>query len=257
MVDLKRVNEALATYIRPQTFPLALCMVQEGEVPERARRPRQDLGFAIPVCQGIGMARRYGWTLALDRDDSACPYGSLALGFEQPKPGFVEGTYRGGSPTPQAAARTAKAMKRLKVGQYRYLVASPLERATFEPHLILVYGNSAQVMRLVQGCLYGRGGSLLSTASGGMDCSDIIPQTILDDECHVILPCNGDRIFGLAQDHEMAFTIPLSKVEATIHGLEAGHRSGLQRYPIPAFMRFQSPLPESYNELMKYLKEGD
>ncbi|MDP2954001.1 MAG: DUF169 domain-containing protein, partial [Chloroflexota bacterium] len=137
--------------------------------------------------------------------------------------------------------------------QYRYLLIAPIQNATFEPQVVAIYGNSAQVMRLVQARTYSTGKALTSTASGGADCAEIAVRTILADECQFILPCGGDRVFGLTQDHEMAFTIPASKVEITVQGLEAGHKSGVQRYPIPAYLRFQPQMPPSYQKLMEFL----
>ncbi len=87
-----------------------------------------------------------------------------------------------------------------------------------------------------------------------MDCADIIAQTVLTDECQWVLPCNGDRIFGLTQDHEMAFTMPMSKAETTLRGLEISHRSGAQRYPIPSYLRSEVQLPPTYYQLMELLK---
>ncbi len=135
------------------------------------------------------------------------------------------------------------------------MVFAPITSATIEPHLFIVYGNSAQVMRLVQGAVFSRGGAVQDTASGGMDCADLITQPMVSEECHFALPCNGDRIFGLAQDHEMAFTMPWALVEEVMQGLETGHKSGLQRYPIPSWMRFQAQMPERYRQLMDYLKQ--
>ncbi len=75
-MNLKEVNEALNFYVRPQTFPLAVKMCQSsGELPEKARIPKRDMGTAIAVCQGIGLARRYGWTIAIGKDDESCPHG--------------------------------------------------------------------------------------------------------------------------------------------------------------------------------------
>lgn len=252
MIDLKQVLDALNFYIRPQTFPLAIRM-SEGEIPEKAKRPLKTLGFSIAICQGIGMARRYGWILALGKEDNLCPYGGLALGFLPPKEGWLEGNFLGPAPNKEVAIKMAQVMRRIEYGRYNYVIISPLHSADFEPHLILVYGNSAQIMRLVQGRLFFEGGALLFQTTGSFDCSDIIPGTILSDECQVILPCGGDRVFGLTQDDEMAFTMPLSKVEITLKGLEAGHKSGLQRYPIPFNFRFQPQFPPNYVQLYEYL----
>ena len=45
MADMKEVGQALDTYIRPLTFPVAIKMVEsEGEIPEKTRRPFQQMG---------------------------------------------------------------------------------------------------------------------------------------------------------------------------------------------------------------------
>jgi uncharacterized protein (DUF169 family) len=41
---------------------------------------------------GVAMVRRYGWTLLLGRDDSGCPLGSTAMGFDPPREQFRDGT---------------------------------------------------------------------------------------------------------------------------------------------------------------------
>ena len=43
MIDVKTADRELQTYIRPQTFPVAIRMLQPGEpVPDRAKRPARD-----------------------------------------------------------------------------------------------------------------------------------------------------------------------------------------------------------------------
>lgn len=256
-MELAQVNEALNFYIRPQTFPLAVRLVEsEKALPAKARRPVKDLGGPMPACQAWGTARRYGWTIAMGREDQLCPYGALTLGLHPPKEGFLSGEYPGPFPSREVAQAAHSSIHRLEHGRYQYVVFAPITGATFEPQVVIIYGNSAQVMRLVQGAVFFRGGAVQATASGGMDCADLITHPILSEECHFVLPCNGDRIFGLAQDHEMAFTMPWAQVETVIKGLEQGHKSGLQRYPIPAWMRFQAQMPERYRQLMDYLKQG-
>lgn len=259
-MDLAKVNETLGVYIRPQTFPFAVRLCESvDEVPPKARIPHKNLGMQVPICQAVGMVRRYGWTIALTLEDMACPHGALALGLIRPKPGYLDGSYSEAlSPGSGAGVRnSAEATPRLAFGKYAAIVLSPLQSATFEPHLIVAYGSSAQVMRLVQGALHGRGGALTSRASGGMDCSDLFAQPMETGEAHVVLPCNGDRIFGLTQDDEMAFTMPAALVERTLAGLKASHDSGAQRYPIPSFLRFEAQLPPAYYRLMEYLKAAD
>ncbi|MBW1790328.1 MAG: DUF169 domain-containing protein, partial [Deltaproteobacteria bacterium] len=62
MTDLREVETMLNTYVRPLTFPVAVKMLtSEDEIPEKARRPFQQMKKKIAICQGIGMARKLGW----------------------------------------------------------------------------------------------------------------------------------------------------------------------------------------------------
>ncbi|MCI0527388.1 MAG: DUF169 domain-containing protein, partial [Nitrospira sp.] len=73
MVDLKKATEEIDFYIRPTTFPLAIKMLRSAEeIPEKARRPHRDLGIKVATCQTISMVRRYGWTLAIGKEDHCC-----------------------------------------------------------------------------------------------------------------------------------------------------------------------------------------
>ncbi len=257
-MDLKRLNEALNLYIRPQTFPLAVKMCESAQqLPEKVRIPMRDLHVSVATCQGVGIARRYGWTLAIGLEDQACAWGSLTLGFLRPKKEWLDGSIAAttGYWTKDALAKMATELPRLEYGKYKYLLLSPLHLATFDPDMVVIYGSSAQVMRLVQGRVYGTGESLTSSASGGIDCADIIVRTVSTGECQFILPCGGDRVFGLTQDDEMAFTLPPGKVETLLQGLESGHKSGVQRYPIPVYLRFQPQMPPAYQKLMEFLKQ--
>ncbi|MDP3064005.1 MAG: DUF169 domain-containing protein, partial [Chloroflexota bacterium] len=118
---MNEVDHVLNLYIRPQTFPLAVRLCQdEAEVPEKVRYPLRDLGFQIPICQGFGIARRYGWALAIGKEDQSCPFGALALGFLLPKEGYLDGTFAEavGLRSREGAARSAASMPRLAHGQY-------------------------------------------------------------------------------------------------------------------------------------------
>jgi MtaA/CmuA family methyltransferase len=253
VADLKKVNEELNFYIRPQTFPTALRMFRQGEpLPEKVKRPSRDFQKGFANCQTINMVRRYGWTIALTREDSICSLGIIALGFDRELPYYREGNLCEGIYTETAAAgvRSEAAVDKFTHQQYYALVATPLDRCEFEPHLICIYGTPAQVMRLVQAALWKRGGKLTSSFGGRIDCSEIIVTTMKTDECQVILPCSGDRMFGQAQDHEVAFTIPCSRIEEVLEGLRGTHKGGI-RYPITQFMEYEARFPPKYMEVNK------
>jgi MtaA/CmuA family methyltransferase len=250
MIDAKTADKELQFYIRPQTFPVAIRMLTANEpIPERARRPARDFKKLSMNCQVIDMARRYGWTIALTREDSICSLGIAALGLEKPTHLHKSGTLCEGMYTETKAAgqRSEAAVEKFATGEYAALLVAPLDRATFEPHLVCIYGNPAQVMRLTQAALWKRGGKLASAFGGRVDCSEIIVTTMRTDRPQVILPCSGDRIFGQTQDHEMAFTIPWSLMDEIVEGLRGTHGGGI-RYPITQFMEYEAKLPPRYME---------
>src|SRR5947209_10208273 len=181
MTDVKTADRELQFYIRPQTFPVAIRMLKPSEeIPEKAKRPARDFKKLSMNCQVIDMARRYGWMIALTREDHICSLGIAALGFEKPTHLHNSGTLCEGmyTETKEAGQRSEAAVDKFAPGEYHTLLVAPLDRATFEPDLVCVYGNPAQIMRLTQAALWKRGGKLSSSLCGRIDFSECIETTI-------------------------------------------------------------------------------
>ena len=104
--------------------------------------------------------------------------------------------------------------------------------------------------------LFEKGGSFKAEFTGRGDCTDVFIRTRRSGEPQLILPCYGDRIFGLAADDEMAFTFPFAQAERIVKGLEGTHAGGI-RYPIPIYQRFTAEYPASYQELERRWKAGE
>jgi uncharacterized protein (DUF169 family) len=254
---LKQLNDSLQKHVRPQSYPLAIRMVKADEaLPERVKRPLKDMGIKSAICQGIGIARRYGWAVALGHEDISCPLAKSAFGFEPLVDHFMDGCCCEGmyTETASAGAKTEAQLAKFSFREYAYFLAAPIERTTFEPHVILVYGNSAQVMRLLAASLWKSGGYLQSRFSSRLDCADICIETMQTQKPQVILPCYGDRLFAQTQDHEMAYAFPFAHTQELISGLEGTHKGGI-RYPIPAFAKFTAEFPAKYQELEDYWKK--
>ncbi len=254
---LKKLDEALLRFVRPDTFPVALRMLKPGEeIPPDLKVPSKSFHEQWIVCQSIGVARRYGWGIAVGRDDVICPLASVAFGLRKPNDAYLNGFAAVGvyCKDEQGAAHMEAETWKFEPGEYEHVCVAPISRAKFEPHVVAVYANSAQVMRLVQAALYARGGKVTSTSGGRLDCSEIVIQTMKTNEPKVILPCSGDRIFGMAQDTEMVFAFPWSYADEIIAGLEGTHAGGI-RYPITVAMKNTVSMPPNYQELMKMLKD--
>jgi uncharacterized protein (DUF169 family) len=257
-MDAASLNAHLEKHLRVATFPVGIRSLRPGEpVPRKAKRPARDMGIKVAICQAVGFARRYGWTLAFSGDDLSCPIAKAVFGFEPRNAYYTSGALADGmyASCREAGAQFEDALAKLDPGEFAHVVVGPLGRIDFDPETVLVYGNSAQVLRLVHACLFEKGGSMKGEFSGRGDCTDIVIRTLRTGEPQLVLPCYGDRIFGMAADDEMAFTFPFRLAEQVVKGLEGTHAGGV-RYPVPVYLRYQADYPKSYQELERLWAEG-
>ena len=248
--------------MRPQTFPVAIRMYQSAEeLPGKTKIPQKDVGITVSLCHAMNMARRYGWVIAVDKFQS-CYVSGISMGFLPLLPDVVDGSFQEslglwGMSKKQAAAAIQN-MPKFDYGKYKNVLIAPLNRATFEPHLILVYGNPAQIWVLLAGYLNGTGKTGLdATLAIGAGCTTYITRTIQKDECQFALVGTGERLIPHTQDYECALSIPMSKIEKTIQGLETGYKIGVFRYPIPTFLRYNSQHPPGYDKMLTHLLGED
>jgi uncharacterized protein (DUF169 family) len=251
VTDWTKKAEALNRLIRPLTFPIAVKLVKSVDgFPEKARRPSRDMGFKTNICIGMTMARKYGWTVGMTADDNACLIAAYTYGWSEPESGSKKALadflqVMKYSANENAAKATMEAVEQVKLskGEYAGVVFSPLEWTKIEPDLVMIFCNAAQLMRLVHGATQETGVPLQSIFSGrGGTCTEGVLQTFKTGQPKVVLPGNGDRVWAMVQDGEMAFTIPASWLDPVIRGLEATHQTGI-RYPIPVDIRHEPLFP--------------
>ena len=257
MDQWKKKGSDLRSYINSDTFPLAVRLAEsEKEIPERARRPLKDLGKKLAPCQGAAMARKYGWTVGLTAEDSGCVIASDTHGWEPlsdlegAKAFFMRMNYA----RDETAAQTkVDSMSRLEPGRCKAIIYAPLEKTAFEPDVVLLYVNPAQLMRLIHGACHETGQPISCTFTGAAaSCTEGVIGAYLDQTVKVIAPGNGDRVWGGVQDHEMAFAPPASMLDSLIEGLARTHERGV-RYPVPSFLDYQPkvglkiPLTDIFN----------
>ncbi len=248
---LTKFVDALSQYVRPGTFPVTVRMVKRGEqLPDRVKHPLQNMNIKIATCQAIAMARRYGWVIAIGEEDISCPLTAVVFGFRKASEFYIQGRACAGmyTETEEAGIRSEEQVEKFPFGEYEYILMAPLHRTEFEPEVIIVYANPAQILRLLTAALWKSGGRLTSSFGGRIDCAEEIIAPLHSGKCEVILPCYGDRIFAQTQDHEMAFSIPVSRAGEVVEGLIGTHKGGV-RYPIPSFLRYTGEFPVHYRKV--------
>jgi len=187
------------------------------------------------------MARRYGWTIKVLPEDCSCLIARGVYRWEESDSyatkglsSFSLGLYASSVENEGRFVESLQPLERAAKG----IVISPLEWTKIEPDVVLIYGNAAQMMRLIQSHLYVKGGVLNFTAAGRAgSCSDGIVKAFVNQEPRLVILGNGDRVWGMAQDDELLFALPSSQLDDLLEGLKATHEAGL-RYPVPAYMNF-------------------
>lgn len=250
---VQKLNQIINEYIRPTTFPVAIHLTVNGETAAfKAKRPVKNLGHRVATCQAVSLARRFGWTLILAKEDHGCPPGRIILGHDSNEK-MLEGkiAYPGYAASLEAAMQMEKSNYYLPLGKYQELWIAPLDKAEFEPDVILTYGNAAQIARMVQGANYLTGKGVVSRSYGRGACSSYIARTLLEDDYSLVVPSGGERVFAHAQDDEIIFSIPSSKIEDITFGIETVHKQGLSRFPTPFFgMGVEPAFPKYYWDIV-------
>lgn len=249
MGNFEELSNEINKYLRLSTFPIGVKLLENTEDLNNIRflkKPEKK----VAICQIFSYARYYGWTMGCTGEDNLCPLAGISLGLEESYRLFEEGAFFVGryNETKEAAIKTTTSMPKLPFGKFSAIVAGALHRIDFTPDIILIWGNSAQIMRIIQGYLWKKGGRVsMSTFCDGV-CADTISNAIITKDLQIAFPCLGDRRFGMAIDSDLIASIPIGIIDKIMEGLEKTHKAGT-RYPIP----FQLSTPEYFVKLKKQL----
>jgi uncharacterized protein (DUF169 family) len=133
--------------------------------------------------------------------------------------------------------------------RFEALVLAPLAKGLYEPDTVAIYGNPAQIMRLVQAQVYQSGKRLNGTFWGKVECSEYLIGPFISQAPRIAIPGMGDRIFSMTQDDEMVLALPGKDLDGFKKGLqEAGNKIGA-RYPVTFYQNFQPDFPKPYKIL--------
>jgi len=185
------------------------------------------------TCQITALVRYYGRAMYATLEDLACVIGAVTLGMMEPPENMLSGKIAEMLHADlESARRFTKLVPRIPFGRVKAFAAAPLNRLNFDPDIVVMYGNTAQAMRVVQAYLYRRGGRVGFTTGGEYRlCADSIADTHNKQDLSVAIPCFGDRKTGLAQDDELTVAFPVSLADETLDGLQGTAKTAA--YPTP------------------------
>jgi uncharacterized protein (DUF169 family) len=201
------------------------------------------------------MARIYGWAVGLTQEDLICIPGMLVFGFTPATDPVMELGQLfcevGFHPELGPAVKEVESIPRFQPQEVGAVYLCPLERLPLDPDVVVVYGNPAQLMRLIQAAAYSLGTRITGEFGGKVECSEYLIAPYRSGEFRVAIPGAGDRIFSMTQDDELVAAFPGSMLAGLLVGLEyAGKRIGA-RYPITVYQDFSPNFPAPYQERAK------
>ena len=231
--DWGKIVRNIEKYLRLKSFPVAFKMLEKkeelDEIPFMRRSPNKKT-----MCQLITLVRNFDWTVGADAGDFTGPMCPSIIGLtELPEVGFLDGTFRSivWTKNKRDGAKYENSVPRLPTGKYEAVVMAPLAYNPFDPDIVLIYANPAQMILLINALQFEDYEVMQFKCVGESSCSDAIARCYLDNKPSVAIPCYGERRYGHAQDEDLVMAIPIGMLEKASRNLEALYKRGI-RYPI-------------------------
>jgi uncharacterized protein (DUF169 family) len=256
MTVLKEMHEQakeLEHLLKLQSLPLALKMLKsEDEIPEDAQRPVKDMGFHLNFCQALALSRRNGLTIAESMQDMWCFEPVVGLGFVKPPKSFLEGhnRYPDSARTLEAGATWARNMPRFEHGEYWGVLTSPLEKASFDPDIFIIYGSPAKMTQIMLAKSWLDGEDIRPVLSSHAACVYYVIPPIKDKNWHMSIPCGGDLRRAACEEYNMVFSAPIEILNDLLMGLKAMKEGGVG-LPLQLTPAIEYPLPKIYTQIAK------
>jgi uncharacterized protein (DUF169 family) len=230
--DLER-NQSLVKEFQDLLYPeghlVAVKLLKGPEIEGlgKVRHPEVSVVF----CAVMSQVRYFGRTRLVGADDQACyAFGDLFGMKEMPKE--VWKRYVGWQFKTEEASRSAfETVRKLPMGTCDAVLPSPLERCPVAPDVVVFCGNASQMLAIITGYLFDKGGTFTMQSNNQCSCSGIIVAAMLDREPKIIIPGNAWRLMGLPSVAELACGIPGNLLEGLAENMRFLKTHGGSQYP--------------------------
>jgi len=231
-IDWEKIVRRMELLLRLKCFPVAFKMLEKkealNEIPFMRRAEHK-----MTLCQMITLVRNSDWTVGADINDFIAPECPSILGLTDLPDIYKDGTFRSivWVKTREDGKKYEDAIQRLPVGKYEAVAMAPLVYNPFEPDIVLIYANPAQMMLLINSLQVEKYEVMNFFCVGESSCSDAIARCYLTGKPSLTIPCYGERRYGHAQDDDLVMALPAHSMAKALAGLEVLYRRGI-RYPI-------------------------
>jgi dephospho-CoA kinase len=230
--DWEKPVRRMERLMRLKSFPVGFKMLENKEELDQIpfmRRPQRKM----TLCQLITLVRNFDWTVGAEMDDFVSPMCASIIGLTDTPEIYKDGTFRSivWVKTREDGMRYEASIPRLPLGKYEAVAMAPLVYNPFEPDIVLIYANPAQMMLLINSLQFEDYEVMEFCCVGESSCSDAIARCYLTGKPSLTIPCYGERRYGHAQDEDLVMAVPAGMMEKALKGMEVLFRRGI-RYPI-------------------------
>jgi uncharacterized protein (DUF169 family) len=229
-------GEDLEKHLMLRTSPIAVKMLEkEADIPEGAVQPFKDRGYHIVQCQAFALSRREGTTVAMLKEDPWCPAPLIAHGMVQRTDDRLQ---------------QSQTYDSFPYGKYIGIVTAPLKKANFQPDVVIIYSNTAQLRGLILS-MNPQESSEINSRYLPPSCTYAVVNVMNTGKYRVVLPDPGEYQRALGTEDEMMFAVPAKRMETLIAGLKKNAGGGFAYRNHHPFMLCDFPRPDFYKQMFK------
>jgi len=231
--EIRSCGEDFEKLLMLRTSPIAVKMMKsESEIPAGAIRPRKE-GYHIAQCQAFALSRRDKATVAMLKEDHWCPAALMAYGLvERPEP------------------RTGHPYDSFDYGKYIGTLTMPLKSTSFEPDMVIIYSNTAQLRSLILAMKIEE----LAFLNGRFfppSCAHTVVNAMLTGQYWVVLPDPGEYQRACTGEDEIMFAVPFARLKGLADDLREAQKRDFAYSSHNMLMQADFPHPDFYKKMFR------
>jgi uncharacterized protein (DUF169 family) len=230
-IDWAGLSDKMDRLLRLKASPVAYKRLEKlhelDKIPEVMRLDRH-----ASFCQVPAMVRTMGLTIGATRDnfgDRCARINGLTPTTQKQVAWEAESFATSWFANIEEARKQMAAYPTVPPGEA--VVLAPLAAGKFSPDVILIYGNPAQMMLLMNGLQFKDYERFQFFFIGEGSCADGLAQCYTSGKPALTVPCLAERAFGAVSEDEMVMALPPGMMAKAVEGLEALKSRGVG-YPI-------------------------
>lgn len=199
--------------------PVAIKFIlREEDIPEGIEK----IGENVRHCEMVQKAAE-GEIFYATAEEQMCKGGAAALGLMEAPEKIKTGEFYqslGRFSSLGSAKRTMENVPKIDP-MMKAIIYAPLERAEFDPDVIVMISKPSQAMKIAQALVYSSGGRVEADFSGIQSiCADAVAGPFLRGTPNITLGCSGSRQFAGIKEEEVIVGLNGENIDSLMNALE-------------------------------------